>query len=98
MISRVLNEREKAEIAYAIETFEEAIGKLEPALRGTDPVARERARLQKERISQLLELARLGHRLVETLVSTAKLDAEPLVRFLLRASGSSSPSPSSSPH
>jgi DNA-binding transcriptional regulator GbsR (MarR family) len=98
MISRVLNEREKAEIAYAIETFEEAIAKLEPALRGSDAVARERARLQKERISQLLELARLGHRLVETLVSTAKLDAEPLVRFLLRASGSSSPSSPSSPH
>ena len=33
--------------------------------------------------AQLLELARLGRRLLDALVSTAKVDAEPLARFLL---------------
>ena len=33
--------------------------------------------------SQLLELAKLGKRLLEGLITTAKIDVEPLVRFLL---------------
>ena len=49
-----------------------------------------RIELQRERITQLLELAKLGKKLVEALLSTAKLDAEPLVRLLL---GRPSPSP-----
>jgi hypothetical protein len=55
-----------------------------------DAKARARAELQHERIAHLLELAKLGARLLDALLSTAKLDAEPLVRFLL---GRSSPSP-----
>ncbi len=47
-----------------------------------DPV-RARAELQKERIRNLLELAKLGQGLLDALLSTAKLDAGPLVRFLL---------------
>jgi DNA-binding transcriptional regulator GbsR (MarR family) len=84
MISRVFNEREKGEIVAAIEAFEQALGELDRVRRTTsDPEARSRAELQHERISQLLELARLGRRLLDALVSTAKVDAEPLVRFLL---------------
>jgi hypothetical protein len=44
---------------------------------------RARAELQLERIKALHELARLGKRLLDGLLSTAKLDAEPLTRFLL---------------
>ncbi len=47
-----------------------------------DAKARVKAELQKERIGHLLELAKLGGRLLDALLSTAKLDAEPLVRFL----------------
>jgi DNA-binding transcriptional regulator GbsR (MarR family) len=84
MISRVFNEREKSEVVAAIDAFEEALRQVD-RLRRTAPDAatRARAELQHERISQLLELARLGKRLLDGLVSTAKVDAEPLVRFLL---------------
>ena len=84
MISRVFNEREKSEVIAAIDAFEDALRQLD-RIRKTAPDAQSRARaeLQHERISQLLELARLGRRLLDALVSTAKVDAEPLVRFLL---------------
>jgi DNA-binding transcriptional regulator GbsR (MarR family) len=84
MISRVFNERERGEIVTAIDSFEEALRQLDRIRKtSSDSSTRSRAELQHERISQLLELARLGRRLIEALVSTAKVDAEPLVRFLL---------------
>jgi DNA-binding transcriptional regulator GbsR (MarR family) len=93
MISRVFNEREKAEIYAAIEAFTEALAYVERAKgEATSAKARARAELQRERIGHLLELAKLGARLLEALLSTAKLDAEPLVRFLL---GRSSAAPHS---
>jgi DNA-binding transcriptional regulator GbsR (MarR family) len=93
MISRVFNEREKAEIDVAIESFEEALASLEriraQASAKKDPKTLARIELQRERIAHLLELAKLGKKLVEALLSTAKLDAEPLVRLLLGRSPSS---------
>jgi DNA-binding transcriptional regulator GbsR (MarR family) len=89
MISRVWNEREKAEIIAAIDAFEEALAQVERARLGAEGKARARFELQRERIGHLLELARLGARLLDALLSTAKLDAEPLVRFLLGRSSSS---------
>jgi len=84
MISRVFNERERSEIISAIDAFEEALRQLDRTRKtASDAATRARAELQYERISQLLELARLGKRLLDALVSTAKVDAEPLVRFLL---------------
>jgi HTH-type transcriptional regulator, glycine betaine synthesis regulator len=84
MISRVFSERERAEVAAAIEAFEEALAELEHLRRtSADPTQRTRAELQRTRVLHLLELARLGQRLIDALLSTAKLDAEPLVRFLL---------------
>jgi HTH-type transcriptional regulator, glycine betaine synthesis regulator len=91
MISRVFSEREKAEIAFAIEAFEEALASLSSMRHSSDPKVRARAELQHERIRQLLDLAKLGKRLIETFLATAKVDAEPLLRFLLRQP----PSPSS---
>ena len=84
MISRVFNERERVEVNAAIEAFEEALGRLDRIRKtATEASMQTRAELQYERITQLLELARLGRRLLDALVSTAKVDAEPLVRFLL---------------
>ncbi len=91
MISRVLSEREKSEIVMAIESFEEALATLTTLRASADPETRARAELQHQRITQLLELARLGKRLIETFLATAKIDAEPLVRFLLRQGGGSAP-------
>jgi DNA-binding transcriptional regulator GbsR (MarR family) len=93
MISRVFNEREKAEIMSAIEAFTEALAQVERSRAASDAKGRARYDLQRERIGHLLELAKLGGRLLEALLSTAKLDAEPLVRFLLGRSPPSSPSP-----
>jgi DNA-binding transcriptional regulator GbsR (MarR family) len=88
MVSRVFNEREKGEVVLAIEAFEDALRQLERIRKSAnDPETRGRADLQHERIAQLLELARLGKRMLDALVSTAKVDAEPLLRFLLRAGG-----------
>ena len=84
MISRVFNEREKIEVIAAIDAFEDALAQLDRIRRTSNEAAtRARAELQHERISQLYDLARLGRRLIDALVSTAKVDAEPLVRFLL---------------
>lgn len=85
MISRVWSEREKAEVASAVESLEEALRKLDDEPIRGDAKQAKRIELQRERIRQLLDLARLGHRLIDGFVRTAKLDAEPLVRFLLRA-------------
>ncbi|MDB4936840.1 MAG: transcriptional regulator, family [Labilithrix sp.] len=90
MISRVFNEREKSEIVMAIEAFEEALAEVSKLRHSSDAKTRARAELQYERIKQLLELAKLGKRLLDTLLATAKIDAEPLVRFLLRQQPSSS--------
>ncbi len=84
MISRVLSEREKTEIAATIEVFEEALRDLSKLRSSGDEKTRARAELQHGRIQQLLEVARLGHVLLDTLLATAKVDAEPLARFLLR--------------
>ena len=84
MISRVFSEREKTEIVTAIEAFEEALADTAKLRTSSDPKIRARAELQHERIKGLLELAKLGRKLIDTFLATAKLDAEPLVRFLLR--------------
>jgi DNA-binding transcriptional regulator GbsR (MarR family) len=91
MISRVFAEREKIEILAAIEAFQEVLPDLERLKSDPDPAIRARAGLQHERIGHLLDLASLGQRLLDALLSTAKLDAEPLVKFLLGAKSSSAP-------
>ncbi|MBK6690963.1 MAG: ArsR family transcriptional regulator [Myxococcales bacterium] len=82
MISRVYSEREKAEIGSAIEAFTEALRSLD-AIEASDAATKARVALQRERIGNLLELAKLGRQLLDVLLSTARLDAEPLVKFLL---------------
>jgi len=90
MISRVFNERERSEIIAAIDAFEQALAELERTRRTSDAATRARAELQYERISQLLRLAKLGKAVLEGVLSTGKVDAEPLVRFLLGVRSSES--------
>ena len=84
MISRVLGERERAEIISSVEVFENAINTLEQKKK-VERSDDERARfdLQVRRTRALLELAKLGRTLLDALLATAKVDAEPLTRFLL---------------
>lgn len=83
MISRVFRERELVEVLEAIAAMESALVSLEDKLSSKDPKVRERAATQRARIERLLDLARLGRRLIEGLLDTARLDAAPLTRFLL---------------
>jgi DNA-binding transcriptional regulator GbsR (MarR family) len=82
MVSRVIRERELTEIVHAIETFEEALVSLEHQSLDSGDDTR-RAQVQRKRIEQLLELARLGRSMLEALISSARLDASWLPRFRL---------------
>jgi HTH-type transcriptional regulator, glycine betaine synthesis regulator len=83
MVSRVFRERELVEILEAISAMETALTSLDDKVRSRDPAVRARALTQQARIERLLELARLGRRLIEGLLDTARLDALPLTKFLL---------------
>ncbi len=83
MISRVFNERERVEILDAIDAMEEALRYAKAKAETTDPAQRRRALRQVDRIGQLLELAKLGRRLLEALLRRARVDATPLLRVLL---------------
>ncbi len=83
MISRVFQERERVEILEAIEAMERATALLDARMRTATPEEKRRAKEQKQRIGRLLDLAKIGRRLVEALVERAQVDASPIVRFLL---------------
>lgn len=83
MVSRVFAEREGGEIRHAIEALEQALAALEERLSADEPSERERAELQRMRILALLGVARLGRQLLDSLVSTARVDAEPLSQLEL---------------
>jgi DNA-binding transcriptional regulator GbsR (MarR family) len=85
MISRVIREREQAEIVRAIEAFEDALVALkrEAEERGLLDETAKRVRVQRERIERLLELAKLGRSMLDALISNARIDASWLPRFRL---------------
>jgi len=85
MVSRVFRERELVEIVEAIGAMESAIASLQGKLGSPSASVRTRAATQVARIERLLELARMGRKLIETLLDTARLDALPLTKFLLGA-------------
>jgi DNA-binding transcriptional regulator GbsR (MarR family) len=80
MISRVLRERERAEVVLAIEAFEDALAAL---ARREEATKSPRTRVQLERIAQLLELAQLGRTMLDAVIDNARLDASWLPRFRL---------------
>jgi DNA-binding transcriptional regulator GbsR (MarR family) len=83
MISRVLREREMVEVTETIAALESALASLEGRLLSSDAKDVARAQMQKARIERLLDLARLGRRLIDGLLQTARLDAAPLTSFFL---------------
>lgn len=84
MISRVFNERERVEILDTIDAMEDAI---EYAQRKAQTDAhRHRAEFQEQRIQELLELARLGRQLLDSLVKDAQVDGTALMKVLLGGS------------
>lgn len=80
MVSRVFRERELTEIVEAIQAFEGALRELDAPVASTDE---RRARTQRERIRELLQVARLGRALLEALLQTGRVDATALAHLLL---------------
>ena len=78
MVSRVLRERELAQIERAVEVFERVREKLR-----TLPAPGERSRLDDiaDRLGKLVDLARVGRGLLVALVQQGRVDLGPLVRF-----------------
>ena len=81
MVCRVLRERERSHITEALEAFEQALAVLRARrFRGAD---RLRAVQQRERIEQLLELARLCRSMLDALIDRGRVDVKWLPRIVL---------------
>jgi len=78
MISRVLRERELAQIERALEVFERVRERLRTL---GSPGDRHRLEEIAERIGKLVDLARVGRALLTALVQQGRVDLSPLVRF-----------------
>ncbi|MBX3270057.1 MAG: MarR family transcriptional regulator [Sandaracinaceae bacterium] len=88
MVSRVFRQRELVEVQEVVASLERALEALDREPLDADaPDSARRARAQRERLLQLLELSRLGHRLLHGLVSEARVDARALARVLLGREG-----------
>lgn len=83
MISRVMREREHAEIVRAIEAFEDALVAVRREAEERGSAVAARARVQRERIERLLDLAKLGRSMLDALIANGRLDATWLPRFKL---------------
>jgi len=84
MISRVFQERERVEVLDTIDIMEEALDFLKK--KAKDPASKERAELQEAKVRELLDLARVGKTLLDTLIQEAKVDGTPLLGVLLGGS------------
>jgi len=78
LISRVLRERELRKISAAIEVFEHAADTLQAQRDEASGEERERLEPALSRIERLLALARVGHRLLDAMLSGESVDASPL--------------------
>ena len=76
MVSRVFRERELRLIRTSIEVFEEAVSHLSTS-------HGERERFAHDRIQGLLDLARIGERLLDSVLSGKSIDASPIKLFKL---------------
>lgn len=82
MVSRVFRERELFEVTEAVAALERA----REALENEPPSSRRRLRI--ERVTALLDVARIGKGLLEALVATGRVDASDLAKLLLGRTGS----------
>ena len=81
MVSRVFRQRELRLISAAIETFAQAIDILERHMASASGEAKASLSLAHERINGLLSLARIGEKLLDSMLSGESVDATPLERF-----------------
>jgi HTH-type transcriptional regulator, glycine betaine synthesis regulator len=81
MVSRVFRERELQQIHAAVEAFEQVSSGLTKRRRTAGLEEVERLDFAQERVQGLLDLARIGERLLDAMLSGKPIDAGPLVRF-----------------
>jgi len=81
MVSRVFRERELRHIHAAIEAFEQVSTGLRERRRTAARDEGTRLDFAQERVSGLLDLARIGERLLDSVLAGQPVDAGPLVRF-----------------
>lgn len=84
MVARVFRERELRLVERTIEQLEEAVTLLDGPGRGKDPQAMYRSRFLVTRIRNLLELAKVGKKLIDRLSRTGTADITS-IRDVLRA-------------
>lgn len=84
MISRVFRERELQQIHAAIEAFEQVGSGLVKRRRTAGLEDVQRLDFAQERVDGLLDLARIGERLLDSMLAGQPVDAGPLVRFQKR--------------
>jgi DNA-binding transcriptional regulator GbsR (MarR family) len=84
MVSRVLRERELAQVERALEVFERARERLQRAI---PPGEQARIARMVERIAKLADLARVGRALLSAIVQQGRADLTPLMRFASRRRG-----------
>jgi DNA-binding transcriptional regulator GbsR (MarR family) len=84
MISRVFQERERVEVLDAIDIMEDALDFLKK--KAKEPESKARAEFQEQRVRELLDLARFGKTLLDTLIKEGKVDGTPLMNILLGGS------------
>ena len=82
MITRVLRERERTEVELALQEFDGALEHARQRSKSRDPAERARAKVQQQRITALIKLARFGRSLLDAVVTTGRVDLSPLARFL----------------
>jgi DNA-binding transcriptional regulator GbsR (MarR family) len=78
MVSRVLRERELAQVERVLTIFEKAHAAL-----GKNVPTGEKARTEalRDRLEHLIELARVGRSLLQSIVEQARVDLSPLLRL-----------------
>ena len=81
MVSRVFRERELQQINAAVEAFEEVIRELRERRKNVTGDERQRVKFALDRIESLLALARIGQKLLGSILSGQPVDAGPLERF-----------------
>jgi HTH-type transcriptional regulator, glycine betaine synthesis regulator len=84
MVSRVFRERELQQIHAAIEAFEQVSAGLGKRRRTAGLEEVQQLDFAQERVSGLLDLARIGETLLDAILSGKPVDAGPLVRFQKR--------------
>jgi DNA-binding transcriptional regulator GbsR (MarR family) len=81
MVSRVFRERELRQIHTAIEAFEHVSTGLGKRRRTAGLEEVERVDFAQERLQGLLDLARIGERLLDSVLAGKPIDTGPLARF-----------------